>query len=210
RDVEVTEGESVRLYADLNEIQTDDEIQWRFGKENSLIAEIKGGTGVTHDGPDERFRDRLELDEMTGDLIIKNSRTEHTGLYKLKIRSSKENTNSTYTVKIRARDVEVTPGESVRLYADLNEIQTDDEIQWRFGDENSLIAEIKGGTGETHGGPDERFRDRLELDEKTGDLTIKNSRTEHTGLYKLKIRSSKRNTNRIYSVFITGESLQSV
>uniref|UniRef100_A0A8C1MH75 Ig-like domain-containing protein n=1 Tax=Cyprinus carpio TaxID=7962 RepID=A0A8C1MH75_CYPCA len=185
RNKTVTAGDPVHLQTGLNEIQTDDEIQWRFGDENSLIAEIKGGTGVTHDGPDERFRDRLELNKKTGDLTIKNSRDKHTGDYKLKIRRSERNTNRIYSVFITARDVEVTEGESVRLYADLNEIQTDDEIQWRFGKENSLIAEIKGGTGVTHDGPDERFRDRLELDEMTGDLIIKNSRTEHTGLYKL-------------------------
>uniref|UniRef100_A0A8C1UGH5 Immunoglobulin domain-containing protein n=1 Tax=Cyprinus carpio TaxID=7962 RepID=A0A8C1UGH5_CYPCA len=202
RFVEVTEGESVRLHTALTKIQTDDEIQWRFGNKNSLIAEIKGGTGVTHDGPDERFRDRLELDEKTGDLIIKNSTYKHTGRYKLKISSSEGKTNSKYTVTIKERKVEVTAGESVRLHTALTEIQTDDEIQWRFGNKNSLIAEIKGGTGVTHDLPNERFRDRLELDEKTGDLIIKNSTAEHTGLYKLKIRSSEGNTYRTYSVTI--------
>ncbi|XP_042611967.1 uncharacterized protein LOC109067640 isoform X1 [Cyprinus carpio] len=203
RYVAVTAGDSVHLNTDLTEIHTDDEIQWRFGDENSLIAEIKGGTGVTHDGPDERFRDRLELDETTGDLTIKNSTDEHTGRYKLKICSSEGNTNRTYIVIIRSRFVAVAAGESVHLNTALTKIQTDDEIQWRFGDKNSLIAKIKGGTGETRDGPDERFRDRLELNKKTGDLIIKNSRTKHTGRYKLKISSSEGKTNRTYIVIIT-------
>ncbi|XP_052447182.1 uncharacterized protein LOC127988462 isoform X2 [Carassius gibelio] len=202
RIVEVTEGEPVHLKTDLTEIQRDEEIEWRFGDENSLIAEIKGGTVETHDVPDERFRDRLELDEKTGNLIIKNCAYEHDGRYKLKIRSSKGNTNRTYIVKIRVRDVTVTEGESVHLKTDLTEIQRDEEIEWRFVDKNSLIAEIKGGTGETHDVPDKRFRDRLELNEKTGDLIIKNSRDEHDGYYKLKIRSSKGNTNWTYNVKI--------
>uniref|UniRef100_A0A8C1LSS5 Immunoglobulin domain-containing protein n=1 Tax=Cyprinus carpio TaxID=7962 RepID=A0A8C1LSS5_CYPCA len=202
RFVAVTAGDSVHLNTDLNEIQTEDEIQWRFGDKNSLIAEIKGGTGVTLDGPDKRFRDRLELNKKTGDLTIKNSTDEHTGLYKLKIRRSEGNTNMRYIVTIKARKVEVTAGESVRLHTDLNEIQTEDEIQWRFGDKNSLIAKMKGGTGVTHDVPDERFRDRLELNKKTGDLIIKNSRAEHTGLYKLKICSSEGTTNSKYSVTI--------
>ncbi len=102
----------------------------------------------------------------------------------------------------------VTEGESVHLSTDRPKIKRDDEIQWMFGGE--IIAEIKGGPGETHDGADGRFRDRLQLDDQTGDLTIKSSTAEHEGRYKLNIRSSEGNTNKTYGVIITGESLQSV
>ncbi len=99
-------------------------------------------------------------------------------------------------------------GKSVHLSTDRPKIETDDVIEWRFRDE--IIAEVKGGTGKTHDGAGGRFRDRLQLDKITGDLTIKSSTDEDAGRYKLKIRSSKGNTDRTYSVIITGESLQSV
>ncbi len=103
----------------------------------------------------------------------------------------------------------MTAGESVHLPTDLPKIETDDEIQWRFRGE--IIAEIKEGTGQTHDGAAAgRFRDRLQLNDQTGDLTIKNFTAEDEGRYKLKISSSKGNTNWAYSVTITGESLQSV
>ncbi len=102
----------------------------------------------------------------------------------------------------------VTEGESVHLSTGRHNIERDDVIQWRCGDE--IIAEIKEGTGKTHDGAVERFRDKLELDKITGDLTIKNSTAKHEGYYNLKIISSKGNTNRAYSVTIRGESLQSV
>ncbi|XP_059425985.1 uncharacterized protein LOC132160261 [Carassius carassius] len=198
----VTVGESVRLYTEHPKNQTFKEIQWLFGDEKSLIAEIKGGTVVTHDGPDERFRDRLELDVKTGNLTIKNSTYEHAGHYKLKISSSEGNTNRTYIVIVRARNVTVNLGESVHLNTGLNKIQRGGEIEWMFGDKDSLIAEIKGGTVVTHDGPDERFRDRLKLDVKTGDLIIKNSSDEHAGRYKLKISSSKGKINKTFIVIV--------
>ncbi len=102
----------------------------------------------------------------------------------------------------------VTAGESVRLFTDRPEIERDDVIQWMFRDE--IIAEIKEGTGKTHDGADGRFRDRLQLNDQTGDLTIKSSTDKDEGRYNLNIRSSKGNTNRTYSVTIRGESLQSV
>ncbi len=100
--------------------------------------------------------------------------------------------------------VSVTEGDSVHLSTDRPKIERDDEIQWRCGDE--IIAEIKEGTGKTHDGADGRFRDRLELNDQTGDLTIKNSTTEHEGDYNLKIRSRKGNRNWTYRVIIRGES----
>ncbi len=102
----------------------------------------------------------------------------------------------------------MTEGESVHLSTNLPKIERDDVIEWMFGDE--IIAEVKGGTGETHDGADERFRDRLELNDQTGDLTIKNFTDEDAGDYNLKIISRKGNTDRTYRVIFRGESLQSV
>ncbi len=93
-------------------------------------------------------------------------------------------------------EVKTEEGGSVTLYPDpLNpdtEIQRDDLILWMFGDQDRLIAEIRGGTGEmTDDAADGRFRDRLELNKTTGSLTITDIKPAHTGRYTLQIISSR-------------------
>ncbi|XP_059426053.1 SLAM family member 5-like isoform X1 [Carassius carassius] len=90
KSVSVLEGDSVTLDSGFTEMMDDDMILWRFGSENTLIAQIDilAGSIILYDDVlDERFRDRLKLDYQTGSLIITNTRTEHTGLYQLQINS---------------------------------------------------------------------------------------------------------------------------
>ncbi|XP_058616356.1 SLAM family member 5-like [Onychostoma macrolepis] len=88
--VSVLEGDSVALNSGFTEMMDYDLILWRFGAENTLIAEISvmaDSMTVYDDVLDERFRDRLKVDDQTGSLIITNTRTEHTGLYQLQTNS---------------------------------------------------------------------------------------------------------------------------
>ncbi|XP_077083236.1 T-cell surface antigen CD2-like [Siphateles boraxobius] len=87
----VMEGDSVTLNTGVTKIHEDDDILWKFGDEKSLIAEISKAAGVfpTSDVPDGRFSDRLKLDDQTGSLTITNTRTEHTGVYEVKIIGAK-------------------------------------------------------------------------------------------------------------------------
>ncbi|KAL0146706.1 hypothetical protein M9458_058046, partial [Cirrhinus mrigala] len=103
--------------------------------------------------------------------------------------------------------VPVSEGEDVTLKPDYK-INEGDVIQWLFGDEKLLthIAEIRGETRQTlicDDDADGRFRDRLDLDETTGSLTIKNTRTEHSGLYKLHIRTRIRTLQQRFSVTVS-------
>ncbi|CAM4659417.1 unnamed protein product [Leuciscus chuanchicus] len=188
--ISVVEGEPVTLYPDT-EIQKDDLIVWMFGDEDNLIAQMTGKTRETHEGTDGRFKDRLKLDKRTGSLTINSTRTEHSGLYKLQISSKRGATNKRFKVAINLKKVSAKEGESVTLKTNAA-IRKKDELLWLFGDENSVIAEIKGGIVKisTFDVADGRFRDRLEL-ENTGSLTIRNITTEHAGVYTLRIISSK-------------------
>ncbi len=98
--VSVMEGDYVSLNSDLTQI-LNEEINWTFGAEKSIIAKIKRKKHIfsTYDGLDGRFRDRLKLDNQTGSLTITNTRTEHTGVYQLQIFSAKRS-SKTFNVSV--------------------------------------------------------------------------------------------------------------
>ncbi|XP_052447265.1 uncharacterized protein LOC127988503 [Carassius gibelio] len=86
-----TEGRSVDLETDT-ELQRGDEIKWWF--EDLKLTEFRKETSkkddtdqdyIECDVADGRFRSELVLNTKTGDLLINNIRTFHSGLYKLQI-----------------------------------------------------------------------------------------------------------------------------
>nr|XP_055072856.1 uncharacterized protein LOC129452839 [Misgurnus anguillicaudatus] len=83
------EGNYVILRTHTN-IQRNDEIEWRFVTQgfNSRIARLYKAANIISiydDVLDGRFRDRLQVDNQTGDLTITNITTQHTGSYQMNI-----------------------------------------------------------------------------------------------------------------------------
>ncbi len=99
----------------------------------------------------------------------------------------------------------VMEGDSVTLNTDVTEVQKNDHILWMFQMNNSdtRIAEIHKQNIDMYDS-NEIFRDRLQMDSRTGSLTIRNIRTEHSGLYKLTIIKGGV-TYRSFSVAVYGE-----
>ncbi|XP_016314644.1 CD48 antigen-like [Sinocyclocheilus anshuiensis] len=93
-------------------------------------------------------------------------------------------------------------GDSFTLRTGLTEIQRDDELEWRFGSSRARLTRIAAGNITTYN--DETFRDRLQLERQTGDLTVTNITNEHTGVYQLSIvirnkKSTKRFAVNVYA-----------
>ncbi|XP_059425172.1 uncharacterized protein LOC132159620 isoform X7 [Carassius carassius] len=103
KSVSVTEGDSVSLNTDVTEIQRNDLILWMFNFNNSdtRIAEIHR-QNIYIDDNTLIFGDRLQMDSWTGSLIIRNIRTEHTGLYKLTIIKAAGVTYKSFSVAVYA------------------------------------------------------------------------------------------------------------
>ncbi|XP_067284415.1 uncharacterized protein [Pseudorasbora parva] len=201
KPVSVTEGDSVTLHTD-REMRNNDRIVWRFGPENTLIAEINvADSSVTvNDDYDGRFRGRMKVDHQTGCLTITNTRIEHAGRYELQINRMKRffivTVDGVFGDEEEIESLSVIEGDSIKLQTDSVMGNNSDLIMWHFG--NYLLAQINKTAGSIilyDDVLDKRFKDRLQVDHQSGSLNIKHTRTEHTGFFQLL-------TNRMRKVFI--------
>ncbi|KAG1945913.1 hypothetical protein F2P79_013598 [Pimephales promelas] len=78
------EGDSVTLHTD---VRYKPYVQWRFGPEDTIIIIQFNGGGITYFKDDKRIRDRLQINNQTGDLTIRNTRTTDSGLYELTMKN---------------------------------------------------------------------------------------------------------------------------
>ncbi|XP_051977631.1 natural killer cell receptor 2B4-like isoform X4 [Xyrauchen texanus] len=101
KSVSVMEGDSVTLHTDLTEIQRNDQILWMFGHQETRIAEIYKHDIDMHES-NETFGDKLQLDDQTGSLTIRNIRIKHSGLYKLQIISNRGTSYKRFNVTVYA------------------------------------------------------------------------------------------------------------
>uniref|UniRef100_A0A671QSV6 Immunoglobulin domain-containing protein n=1 Tax=Sinocyclocheilus anshuiensis TaxID=1608454 RepID=A0A671QSV6_9TELE len=190
----ITEGEPVHLQTGVTELQEDDLILWTF--EDALIAKLnrESSENSVYNVNDERLKDRLWLDEQTGDLTITNTKSTDSGVYELQIKSSNEVSYKKFNVLVCLNMLKHTVGDSVTLQTDVTELRNDGRILWKFSDKDILIAELNRATNQTlfYEGPDGRFRDRLQLNQRTGDLTIRNISRAHSDVYTLQITSGKK------------------
>ncbi|XP_067252608.1 CD48 antigen-like [Chanodichthys erythropterus] len=92
------------------------------------------------------------------------------------------------------KSVSVMEGDSVTLNTDVTEVQSNDQILWMFGPRDTRIAQIFKQIIDMYNS-NEIFGHRLQIDSQTGSLTIRNIRSEHSGLYKLQIISDIRGTS---------------
>ncbi|XP_016344343.1 uncharacterized protein LOC107690500 [Sinocyclocheilus anshuiensis] len=211
------EGDSVTLHTDVKTNQQH-RVTWYFN--DTRIAQITGNQSkiCRDDQCKERFRDRLKLDHQTGSLTIMNIRTTDAGVYQLQTISRRmiqkmfsvavHGVSGAKTDKMKTKSVK--EGNSVTL--DTHVIKNpNDVIKWQFND--NTIAEITGDQSKicTDDQCKERIRDRLKLDNRTGSLTITNTRTTDAGVYELQNNSHIHPHHSIisirrFSITVTGAS----
>ncbi|XP_056614175.1 uncharacterized protein LOC130429556 isoform X2 [Triplophysa dalaica] len=208
-EVSVIEGDSVTLHTNT-EIQSKDMIEWWFGDKQDFVARLDKESNEMLYSQDKRFRNRLKLNNENGDLTITNITTEHMGLFKGEI-TGKTTTRKTFSVSVfgdagEVKSVSVTEGDYVTLHTDVIYMNKYDVIRWRFqhGDSPLAVIDRKSGIFSRH--DDRRFKNKLQFDVQTGDLTIKRIRSDHSGLYKVNIDSISRThtIQQIFTVTVSG------
>uniref|UniRef100_A0A8C1PUM9 Immunoglobulin domain-containing protein n=1 Tax=Cyprinus carpio TaxID=7962 RepID=A0A8C1PUM9_CYPCA len=174
------------------------------------VSVTEGDSVTLHTGVSEiqkAFVNRLQLDSQTGDLTFTNISTKDSGEYTLKIRRSSIVFNYIMLILVLVKD-------TVTLYTDLTDIQRDDVLRWRFGQQKSPVAEINR-TADIFNTCDDvldgKFRDRLKLDHQTGSLNITDTRTTDSGLYEVEIISTRSrytiHHTQSFIVTVSGESI---
>nr|XP_055073056.1 uncharacterized protein LOC129453018 [Misgurnus anguillicaudatus] len=200
--INVTEGESVELQSGISELQDDDQIQWRSEAKDAIIAVRNGKT----DENCEMFKNRLMLNHQTGSLTITNIKHSDAGVYELQIKNKNTTSYKKFNVLVWFNTLKHTVGDSVTLHTRVSELKEDHQILWTFGNKNTPIAEINRASGKTqmfvYDGNDERFIDRLTLNEQNGDLTITNIMRGHSDVYKLQINSRSDSTYRSFMLIV--------
>ncbi|XP_065099313.1 natural killer cell receptor 2B4-like isoform X2 [Paramisgurnus dabryanus] len=102
KSVSVMEGDSVTLQTDTVK-QKDDRIVWYYGPENTFVARINGKANSSMLSDDERFKDRVMVDNQTEDLIITDVTPQNSGDYTVKISSNNKVSYKKFSVNVYAR-----------------------------------------------------------------------------------------------------------
>lgn len=100
--------------------------------------------------------------------------------------------------------VKVMEGGLLRLNTDTEQLKGNIQILWTFenGKQSSRVAQYHGKIY-TH--YDLRFSGRVQLDERTGDLSISNISTHDSGLYNALIVINKQISKKKYKVDVYGK-----
>jgi len=100
---------------------------------------------------------------------------------------------------VESSEVSVMVGDSVTLDSNVSEMQKN-EIEWRF--DGIRIAKVMKGNPTYY--DNARFTDRLKL-ERTGSLTITDTRITDTGVYELSIIIINNEITKTFRVTVYGE-----
>lgn len=102
--------------------------------------------------------------------------------------------------------VSVLEGNPVCLHTNVTDIQKV-YLVWSY--RSSIIAKMDGEKISLYDVDDGIFEDRLQMDNRTGSLTINDIRTKHSGLYQLKIISNQTLT-KTFTLTVQGNNCFSI
>ncbi|XP_056613882.1 uncharacterized protein LOC130430409 [Triplophysa dalaica] len=190
-------------------------ITWKFWSAvGSVIRVIEFDHGESTHPHNPLFKESIAADKYTGELTLKHVKKDHSGLYYFEINGKEHQQKFTLQVMgLPPKLKMVKERDSVSLHIDVTEEQRNEKIHWKIKHNNSLVAEIitenrKISTPFI----EERFRDRLKLDDQTGDLIITHMKNEDSGQYEadVTIGSITHTIHETFSFTDSGEEISSI
>lgn len=121
-------------------------------------------------------------------------------------------------VQDQMKKIKVKHGETVTLKSGVADLPRDDRLRWKYADSRVsdsttlfkviAVCHKRNDRFTVKDGPGGKFKDRLTLDHKTGNLTIKNMRVKDTGHFKLEIASNTNPIMKTIKVNVRGKKLK--
>ncbi len=101
--------------------------------------------------------------------------------------------------------VRVMEGDVLRLHPGVPELKQDVQILWSYECDNLSTRVAQIYQGNIYTSYDERFSGRVQLDQKTGVLTISNIRTNESGPFEAFIVINTKTSKRKFNVDVYGK-----
>ncbi|XP_050958438.1 uncharacterized protein LOC127159712, partial [Labeo rohita] len=175
KSLSVLKGDTVPLFVGVTKIQKNDQIRLKFEDQvifvNHLYNSVDGSWS------------NILLNSETGDLIISNIQSNHSGNYEAEMNTSSVIIHRRFKIDVSADAFKVsgTTGGSVTLHTNVTIIWGKDQIVWKFKDQ--VIPAVPLNTEKRNWS----WRN-IHPNYTTGDLIINNIRSNQFGVYEVEIK----------------------
>ncbi|KAI4877591.1 hypothetical protein NFI96_020647, partial [Prochilodus magdalenae] len=172
-----------------------DDLIWVFNGTNNIIKYFSDSKKIT---PNAGYEDRVEFNDRTYSLTLKNLQNTDSGLYEARASDTQDTVITKYQLWV-SRPVVRSVGESVQL--DIQRpVPEFDEFSWMFGKENNILKYYKD-TNKTTQYPG--YEGRAEFSNKTYSLTLKNLQKSDSGLYEARVSEKVDTVVALYRLFVS-------
>ncbi|XDV28113.1 hypothetical protein PO909_031499 [Leuciscus waleckii] len=196
----VKTGDSVQLDIQTQELSEFYMLSW-FKDKSQIIVSYMHESRTVRLHPS--YKDRVDFSDKTFSLTLKNMQKTDTGLYTAITRGESENNIVTYRVSVIGFSAEISvfvkTGDSVQLDIQTQKLPEFDLLSWTNDKLENIVKYIhESKKVKLHSS----YKDRVDFNDETFSLTLKNMQKTDTGLYTARTRGESENNIVTYRVSV--------